>query len=159
MTESSSSYATSTREIVFEHLGAKSPTSEQALAPAGIPNERVEPTSFQDIYSGSQVTSRAFLTTVVNPSGKLEAATIAVKKYQYPIQLFGEQFVLDQCEEGCFIYHPNWSLMGTGPSLAEAQADLIETIREVRNQLVHTAVTELDAGAFQFRDFLIRLNV
>ncbi|MEW6511845.1 MAG: hypothetical protein AB1428_12915 [Bacteroidota bacterium] len=112
-----------------------------------------------DVYSGNQITSRKMVATTVNDKGKIEPVVVRQVEYEYSLELLGERFRIEHVEEGYFLRHPEWPLMGEGADIDAAKQDLIATIREVRAELIKTETSALDASAFAFREFLTGLNV
>ncbi len=75
------------------------------------------------------------------------------------VSVLGERFVVDRDPElGVVLQHPQWSLLGHGRTIAEAERMLLERARELGAILDSDFPFELDSDGLNMRDFLIRLR-
>jgi hypothetical protein len=102
----------------------------------------------------SEDDSAKVVAPVISANSTVEHEVIFTKKYEPTIELFGDHFILSQDPEGVFLYHPIWTLSGSGDSLEAAMVDLKETIQFLRHDLDNTPTWKLDANAFAFREYL-----
>ncbi len=98
--------------------------------------------------------SLRLVAAVISPEGKMNSEVIFAQKYEHQLELFGDLFVVYRDQEGFSLYHPTWTLGGSGATLQLAIDDLKETIRFLREDLDSTPTDKLDATAFAFREYL-----
>ena len=72
------------------------------------------------------------------------------------MDLLGESFEVESDDGVVVIQHPRWSLIGSGTTVLEAEADLLSCAREVAPLYVGVPLDSLSIEALEFRDFLIR---
>lgn len=75
----------------------------------------------------------------------------------YPYRFRGELFELE-IDDGVSLRHPQWSLMGTGKTLLEAEIDLLDEASEVAHAMLELPITALSFEAFRLREFLLRIT-
>jgi len=75
------------------------------------------------------------------------------------VSVLGERFVVDRDPElGVVLQHPQWSLLGHGRTITEAERMLLERARELGAIMDGDFPFELDFDGLNMRDFLIRLR-
>ena len=75
------------------------------------------------------------------------------------MSILGERFVVDLHPDlGVVLQHPQWSLLGHGRTIVEAERLLLERARALGAILSGDLPFELDADALRMRDFLVRLR-
>lgn len=79
---------------------------------------------------------------------------------RHPIEIMGEPFWWDEEDGWVFICHEQWSLMGRGHSLAEAERDLYEMAVDIQPLYVNEPDDKMTTYARRLRDFIapIRLS-
>ena len=75
----------------------------------------------------------------------------------YPYRFHGEPFELEIGDGVLSLRHPQWSLMGTGKTLLEAEIDLLDEAREVGYAMLELPIATLSFEAFRLREFLLRI--
>ena len=103
--------------------------------------------------------NQVFISTIT-VSGEFENKLIKTTKKESTMFLFGDEFLICNDSKGFFIQHPKWNLMGEGDTLQEAQESLLENILLAKQTLVESEVQQLDASAFNLREYLLNsINV
>jgi hypothetical protein len=110
---------------------------------------------FNDIAIGDQIIQREIFQKYVTDSGAVEERKIRSIRYEYPIELFGDCFYFSKDEEGCYLSHKEWTLIGEGKDFEEAKEDLRNSIRELKDHYARLSINSLDPRAIQFREYLI----
>jgi hypothetical protein len=75
---------------------------------------------------------------------------------QARIKILGETFLLEPSEAGVAISHPRWSLLGEGPSVLAAEADLFQEAADLAPVFLHAPLASLDKEALLLREFIIK---
>jgi hypothetical protein len=74
------------------------------------------------------------------------------------LDIFGEQFIIEE-EDGCFyITHPKWSLVGYGETLIDAENDLISDAIDLNSHIMTIPYGSFDEDGKNLYDFLIKVD-
>ncbi|MEX2571337.1 MAG: hypothetical protein WD737_08515 [Gemmatimonadota bacterium] len=71
------------------------------------------------------------------------------------IELYGEVFDIELEGRTVYVRHPEWSLIGAGESLLEAEQDLVEECRDVRSALDAVPLSKLSPEALRMYEFAL----
>lgn len=125
-----------------------------------IQKEKIALSVLRELIS-SQTIRVDFILPVINQSGALDKEVLysITTKYEFPVEIFGDEYRLSKDKEGFFIFHPRWSIIGEGSNFDEAKEDLIRTIRQLKASYLKTKIENLDVRAIEFREYLLSLPV
>lgn len=70
----------------------------------------------------------------------------------------GEPFAIEREDAQFFLTHPQWSLMGVGATLEEANSNLLAEGRTLARLLAADDVNALSAEARRLREYVLRLG-
>lgn len=71
------------------------------------------------------------------------------------VTVLGESFVLTVEEGVAYLSHPRWSLLGSGPTFADAEADLYHEAAELAEVMAEVNPADLDEAALDLREFVL----
>lgn len=72
------------------------------------------------------------------------------------IEIFEEPFSLESSEDGILLHHNEWSLVGSGESLYEAEKNLYQMMQLMYEDFASEDDSRLTGNAIRLKDFLIK---
>lgn len=92
------------------------------------------------------------------PQGPRTKPTLVRQPGRPVIRIYGEPFHVEHEGDVFYLVHDQWSLIGSGSSLAAAYKDLLFEASEVAPIYMSTPESQLDAEGSRFAKFLVRLR-
>ncbi len=92
------------------------------------------------------------------PQGPRTKPTLVRQPGRPVIRIYGKPFHVEHEGDVFYLVHDQWSLIGSGSSLAAAYKDLLFEASEVAPIYMSTPESQLDAEGSRFAKFLVRLR-
>lgn len=74
------------------------------------------------------------------------------------LNIFGEEFFLEEADGQVFLTHPQWSLLGSGNNPPAAFASLITEARDLAKEMANDDPASLSNQARRLREFVLRVK-
>lgn len=74
------------------------------------------------------------------------------------IEILGEMFSVHEEDGYFFVTHPQWSLMGAGRTVEEAQAGMLAEGRELAEEMANDDESSLSRQAVLLRTFVLGIS-